>query len=188
MSSSIWKNKRQRTHSGFILGIGGAFTSLKKWYQGCQGLSQLGLRNQVSNPKCALNMSGDHWGMWVSMRKGLSWINPAVSAVQWTFSQRAMESAGILKVPYYEKHVFSGLYIYKLVLPEPVNSQNESCMVSKALLQAVQILLLLLRNERRPTSSGRWWEISERGAFIPEVKFGVSSGEIAVFHNVVTRS
>ena len=30
-----------------------------------------------------------------------------------------------LKVPYYEKQVFSGLYIYKLVLPEPANSQNE---------------------------------------------------------------
>ena len=24
-----------------------------------------------------------------------------------------------LKVPYYEKQIFSGLYIYKLVLPEP---------------------------------------------------------------------
>ena len=31
----------------------------------------------------------------------------------------------VLKVPYYEKHVFSGLYICKLVLPEPTNSQNE---------------------------------------------------------------
>ena len=30
-----------------------------------------------------------------------------------------------LKVPYYEKHVFSGFYIHKLVLPEPANSQNE---------------------------------------------------------------
>ena len=26
---------------------------------------------------------------------------------------------------YHEKHVFSALYIYKLVLPEPINSQNE---------------------------------------------------------------
>ena len=34
-------------------------------------------------------------------------------------------SAVYLKVPYYEKHVFSGLYIYKLVLPEPANSQNQ---------------------------------------------------------------
>ena len=31
-------------------------------------------------------------------------------------------------------------------------------------------------------------EISERGAFIPEVKFGVSSSETAVFHNVVAQS
>ena len=30
-----------------------------------------------------------------------------------------------LKVPYYEKHIFSGVYIYKLVLPEPANYQNE---------------------------------------------------------------
>ena len=58
-----------------------------------------------------------------------------------------------LKVPYYEKHVFSGLYIYKLVLPEPANSQNEEnkrflhglCSPptgKTALLQAVQIQLL----------------------------------------------
>ena len=30
-----------------------------------------------------------------------------------------------LKVPYHKKHIFSGLYIYKLVLPEPANSLNE---------------------------------------------------------------
>ena len=30
-----------------------------------------------------------------------------------------------LKVPYHKKHVFSALYIYKLVLPEPANSQKE---------------------------------------------------------------
>ena len=30
-----------------------------------------------------------------------------------------------LKVPYHEKHVFSGVYIYKVVLPEPANSQIE---------------------------------------------------------------
>ena len=63
----------------------------------------------------------------------------------------------LLKVPYYEKHVFSGLYIYKLVLPEPANSQNEEnkwflhglCSPptgNTALLQAVQNLLLSLRN------------------------------------------
>ena len=41
-----------------------------------------------------------------------------------------------LNVPCHEKHIFSGLYIYKLVLPEPANSQNEeiidSCVVSAA--------------------------------------------------------
>ena len=31
----------------------------------------------------------------------------------------------LLKVPYHEKHVFSALDKYKLVLPEPANSQNE---------------------------------------------------------------
>ena len=30
-----------------------------------------------------------------------------------------------LKVPYYEKHSFSGFYMYKPVLPDPANSQNE---------------------------------------------------------------
>ena len=38
-----------------------------------------------------------------------------------------------LKVPYYEKHIFSGLYIYKPVLPEPTNSQDEMQTVSKSL-------------------------------------------------------
>ena len=58
-----------------------------------------------------------------------------------------------LKVPYYEKHVFSGLNIYKLVLPEPANSQNEEnkqflhglCSPptgNTVLLQAAQIQLL----------------------------------------------
>ena len=77
----------------------------------------------------------------------------------------------ILKVPYYEKHVFSGFYIYKLVLPESANSQNEE---SKRVLhglcspptgnteriQAVQIQLLTLRNRskdvHRQASSARW--------------------------------
>ena len=56
---------------------------------------------------------------------------------------------GTLNVPSYEKHVFSGLCIYKLVLLEPASSQNEenkwflhglcSPTTSKtALLQAVQ--------------------------------------------------
>ena len=40
----------------------------------------------------------------------------------------------ILKVPYHEKHVFSGLCIYKLVLPEPANSKNEE---SKRLLHGL---------------------------------------------------
>ena len=34
-----------------------------------------------------------------------------------------------LKVPYDEKLVFSGLYIYKLVLAEPANSQNEESAI-----------------------------------------------------------
>ena len=69
-----------------------------------------------------------------------------------------------------KKHVFSGLYIYKLVLSEPANSQNEEnkqflhglCSPptgNTALLQAVQIQLLSLHNERshyhRPASSER---------------------------------
>ena len=67
-----------------------------------------------------------------------------------------------LKVPYYEKHIFSGLYIYKPVLPEPTNSQDEKhkrflhglCSQptgKTALLQAIQIRLLSLRN-----TSARW--------------------------------
>ena len=59
------------------------------------------------------------------------------------------------------------------------------------LLLAVQILLLSLRNKRthyhRPTSTAQWWEISERGAFVHDVKFGVSSKEMAVFHNIVAQ-
>ena len=80
-------------------------------------------------------------------------------------------SRRVLKVPYHKKHVFSALYIYKLVLPEPANSQKEEnkrvlhglCSPptgNTALRQAVQILLLSLLNERshyhRPTSSARW--------------------------------
>ena len=95
----------------------------------------------------------------------------------------------ILKVPYYDKHIFSGLYIYKLVLHEPANSQNEeskqvlhhlcSPPTGKTdLLQAVQIQLLLLRNDRRDV---------HRPAIHPQVKFSVSSGKIAVFCNVVAQ-
>ena len=65
----------------------------------------------------------------------------------------------VLKVLYHKKHIFSALYIYKLVLPEPANSLNEEnkrvlhglCSPptgNTALLQAVQILLLSLHNER----------------------------------------
>ena len=101
------------------------------------------------------------------------------------------------------KHVFSGLFIYKLVLPEPANSQNEenkwflhglcSPPTSKTVLQqAVQIQLLSLRNERshyhRSTSSVRWKEISESRASIPEMKFGVSCSKVALIHNVVAQS
>ena len=38
-----------------------------------------------------------------------------------------------LKVPYYEKHIFSGVYMYKLVLPEltpRMRKTNESCIMS----------------------------------------------------------
>ena len=55
--------------------------------------------------------------------------------------------------------IFSGFYIYKLVLPEPANFQNEEnkrvlhglcspATGNTALLHAVQIQLLSLRNER----------------------------------------
>ena len=112
-----------------------------------------------------------------------------------------------LKVLYYEKHIFYSLYIYKLVLPKPANSQNEESVQVQhhlcspptgkmVLLQAVQIQLLSLHNSRRdfhrPASSAQIHsplcpKTSKRGAFIPEVKFGVSSGKIAVFCNVVTQ-
>ena len=106
-----------------------------------------------------------------------------------------------LKVPYCEKHIFSGLYIYKLVLSEPTNCQSvESkqvlhCLWSPptgktGLLYAVQIQFLLLLNNRRdfhrPASSAQKHsplspEISERAAFTP-------SSKIAVFRNVVAQS
>ena len=38
----------------------------------------------------------------------------------------------IVKGQYCEKQVFSGLYIYKLVLPEPANTQNEENKPSAA--------------------------------------------------------
>ena len=64
------------------------------------------------------------------------------------------------------------------------------------LLQAVQIQLLSLRNRKDflrlaysvRTHSPLSLEISERGAFVPQVRFGVSSGKIAVFHNVSAQS
>ena len=60
-------------------------------------------------------------------------------------------SFSFLKVPYYEKHVFSGLYIYKVVHPEPTNSQNEE---SKQVSAAHPLVKwgsnrLSLSNERR---------------------------------------
>ena len=65
-----------------------------------------------------------------------------------------------LKVPYYEKHIFSGVYVYKLVLPELTNSQNEESKQvlhglcspptgKTALLQAVQIQLLRYISKER---------------------------------------
>ena len=126
----------------------------------------------------------------------------AVMECNYTTSQKSGHLA-ILKVPYYEKHIFSGVYIFKLVLPEPTNSQNEESKQvlpglcspptgKTALLQAVQIQLFSLRNKRRdvhrPTSSMQWYELSEKEVFIPEVKFSVPSGKIAVFRNVVSQS
>ena len=84
----------------------------------------------------------------------------------------------VINLGYYEKHIFSGLHIYKLVLSEPANSQNEESKQvlhglcspptgKTALLQAVQIQLLSLHNERRvvhrPAFSVRWWDIWEGG-------------------------
>ena len=62
-----------------------------------------------------------------------------------------------------KKHVFSDLYIYKLVPPEPANSQNEEykrllhglCSPptgKTTLLQAVQNLLLSLCNVKESFS------------------------------------
>ena len=65
-----------------------------------------------------------------------------------------------LKVPYHEKHVFYGVYICKLVLPEPTNSTNEESKQvlhhlcspptgKTALWWAVKIQRLLLRDDRK---------------------------------------
>ena len=67
--------------------------------------------------------------------------------------------SSVLKVPYYEKNLLSGLYIYKLVLHEPGNSLNEKSIRflhgvcspptgKTATLQAVQIQLLSLHHKR----------------------------------------
>ena len=119
----------------------------------------------------------------------------------WCFLS-SLPSLEFLIIYFKRSHIIKTLYIYKLVLPEPANHQNEEnkwflhglCSPptgNTELLQDVQILLLSLRSERShyhsPTSSERWQEISEREAFIPEV-FGVSSSETAVFHNVVAQS
>ena len=99
-----------------------------------------------------------------------------------------------LKVPYYIKYVFSGLYIYKLVLPEPTNSQNEESKQvlhglcspptgKTALLQAVQIQLLSLHNER-----SHFHRAASTVRSIPALKFGVSSSKMEVFRNVVAQS
>ena len=86
--------------------------------------------------------------VWVYLVTQHGWhVHPDVQA----------EAKMLFKVPYHKKHIFSGLYIYKLVLPGPANSQNEEnkwflhglCSPptgNTALLQAVQILLLSLRN------------------------------------------
>ena len=106
--------------------------------------------------------------------------------------------------------VFRRLVVYQSPFSQPCKSRHVKyclalffCLLSchglcspptgnTALLQAVLNLLLSLCNEKshyhRPTSSALWYEISDREAFITEVKFGVSSSETAVFHNVVAQS
>ena len=90
------------------------------------------------------------------------------SSLSFDCTEQAPTDTHHLKVPYYEKHVFSSLYIYKLVLPEPANSQNEeskrvlhglcSLLTDKtALLQAVQILLLLLGVTYIGFPFSAWW-------------------------------
>ena len=89
-----------------------------------------------------------------------------------------------LKVPYNEKQVFSGLYVFKLVLPESTNSQNEESKRvlhglcnpptgKKVLLQAVQIQLLTLRNDMRdfhrpaPSVQKQSQSVSQSGRLSP---------------------
>ena len=100
-----------------------------------------------------------------------------------------------------KKQVLSGLYIYKLVLHEPANSQNEECKQflhglcspptgKTTLLQTVQIQLLSLRKERRLIIGLHCAVIGDtvEGGVHPEVKFGASSSKLAVFRNVVSQS
>ena len=90
------------------------------------------------------------------MKLTYKWKSDQICLPWWSLNGWNMKTYLTLKVPYYEKHVFSGLYIYKLVLPEPANSQNEEnkrflhglCSPptgKTVLLQAVQIQLLSLR-------------------------------------------
>ena len=95
---------------------------------------------------------------WAGGLHWLLWARP----IHWTRSF-------ILKVPYYEKHVFSGLYIYKLVLlPIPrMRKTSDSCMVSAAHPLVTQRSYRLFRfcsfhyitkrsHFHRPASSARW--------------------------------
>ena len=108
----------------------------------------------------------------------------------------------MLKVPYYEKHVISGVYMYYLVLPEPATQNEEKERVlhrlcspptgKMVLLQAVRIRSFCYVTKgviyigRSPLRSDRRY--LRGGAFIPELKFGVSRGKIAVLRNVVAQS
>ena len=95
------------------------------------------------------------------------------------------------------KHVFSGLYLYKLVVPEPANSQNGMVSAAHPLVKQCSNRLFRFSSflcvmkgvifiGRPPLCSDRRYP--RGGAFIPKVKFGVSSGKIAVFRNVIAQS
>ena len=105
-----------------------------------------------------------------------------------------LEYAGVINIfkgPILWKHVFSGLDIYKLVLPEPSNSAAHPLVkqcsyrlfrFSSFRYVTKRVIIIVpppLRGDRRYLRGG---------APIPEVKFGVSSGKIAVFRNVVAQS
>ena len=102
------------------------------------------------------------------------------------------------------KNTFSLMSTYiswsSLSLPTPrMRKTSDSCMVSAAHPLVKQGSYRLFRFssfryvtkgviiiDRPPLCSDM--RFPKTGAFIPEVKFGVSNGKIAVFNNVVTQS